>query len=208
MHTKSWSKTIEPTSYEQIYKYIEQTLDECSTFIDTIEIDYYQGTSASLIPTPKNQTTNRPLSVSTLLSWSNPLNELRDARLLHDIRNGKTIRELLSEARIGTLYGPISDESVVLMKRILDKTTEQFYSKIPKLTNKITDCTNLMEQYFLSFYDIENVQDIVQNKKKEKLPVSIKRYIRHKCTHDEKRDRTYHTVCSKTRVYRTLFVMS
>ena len=35
---------------------------------------------------------------------------------------------------------------------------------------------NLMEQYFLSFYEIENIHDIIQKKKKEKLPVSI-RYI-------------------------------
>jgi hypothetical protein len=175
MHqSKSWSKTTEPTSYEQIYKYVEQSLGQCSKFIDNVEIDYYQGSSASIISTTKNQITNKPLSVVTLLVWSNPLNELREACLLHDIRNSKTIRELLSEARTNTLYGPITDESIVLMKRILDKTTEQLYSKLPILTNKIIDCMNLMEQYFLSFYDIENIQDIVQNKKKEKLPVSIK----------------------------------
>jgi hypothetical protein len=171
---KSWTKTIEPTSYEQIYRYIEQALDECSTFIDSAEIDYYQGSSASIISTVKNQITTKPLSVLTLQAWSQPLNQLRDARLLHDIRNGKVIRELLSEARTGTLYGPITGESVVLMKRILDKTTDQLYSKIPAVANKITDCMNLMEQYFLSFYDIENIQDIIYKKKKEKSPVSIK----------------------------------
>lgn len=175
MHpSKSWTKTTEPTSYEQIYKYIEQSIGECSTFIDNIEIDYYQGSStSSIIAATKNHITHRPLSLLTLQAWSNPLNELRDASLLHDIRNSKAIRELLSEARTGSLYGPVADESVVLMKKVLDKTTEQLYSKIPALTNKITDCMNLMEQYFLSFYDIENIQDIVQNKKKEKLPVSI-----------------------------------
>ena len=170
---KSWSKTTEPTSYEQIYQYIEQTLDECSKFIDEAEIDYYQESSTSIITIPKSQITNRSLSILTLQAWSRPLNELRDARLLYDIRNGKIIRELLSEAKTGTLYASVTDECVVLMKRILDKTTEQLYSKIPALINKITDCMNLMEQYFLSFYDIDNIQDIVQHKKKEKLPVSI-----------------------------------
>ena len=89
-------KTSEPTSYEQIYKYIEHVLDECSTFIDDAEIDYYQGSSPSIISTARNQITTRPLSVLALQAWSHPLNELRDARFLHDIRNGKTIRELLS----------------------------------------------------------------------------------------------------------------
>jgi len=175
MHpSKLWSKTIEPTSYEQIYKYIEQSLDEYSKFIDNLEIDYYHGSSTSIISTTKTQITNKPLSVLTLQAWSNPLNQLREACLLNDIRNSKTIRELLSEARTSSLYGPITDESIVLMKRILDKTTEQLYSKLPILINKIIDCMNLMEQYFLSFYEIENIQHIVQNKKKEKLPVSIK----------------------------------
>jgi hypothetical protein len=171
---KPWSRKTEPTSYEQIYKYIEQSLDECSTFIDKTEIDYYQGSSITIITIPKNQIKNRPLSLLTLQSWSNSLNQLRDACLLRDIRNNKTIHDLLSEVKTGTLYRPITDESVVLMKKIFDKTTEQLHSKIPLLINKITDCMNLMEQYFLSFYDIENIQDIVQKKKKEKLPVSIK----------------------------------
>jgi hypothetical protein len=169
---KSWSKTIEPTSYEQIYKYIEQSLNDCSIFIEHAEIDYYQSSSRSIITTPTNQIINRPLSVLTLQAWSQPLNNLREACLLYDIRNSKTIRELLNEVRTNNLYGPINDDSVVLIKRILDKTTEHLYSKIPLLINKITDTMNLMEQYFLSFYEIENVQDIVQQKKKEKLPVS------------------------------------
>ena len=119
----SWSKTIEPTSYEQIYKYVGRVLYECSTFIDKAEIDFYQGSSGSILSTIKNPTTTRPLSVLAFQAWSQPLNTLRDAYLLHDIRNGKIIRELLSEARTGTLYGPITDESVVLMKRILGKTS-------------------------------------------------------------------------------------
>ncbi|CAF5114419.1 unnamed protein product, partial [Rotaria magnacalcarata] len=98
---------------------------------------------------------------------------LRNARSLHDIRNGKTIRDLLSEARAGTLAESVSEDSCHLMQRILDTTNEHLYSKIPILTNKIADCMNLMQQYFLSFYDIENIQDIIQKKKKEKLPVSI-----------------------------------
>ena len=172
---KPWTQTTEPTSFEQIYAYFERTLNDCSKFIDNMETDYYQGSSTSIIPIPiANQSTTRPLSVITLQAWSKSLNELRDARLLYDIRNGKTIRELLSEAKAGTLYEPVSNESIILMKRILDKTTEQLYSKIPVLVKKITDCMNLMERYFLSFYEIENVQDIVQDKKKEKLPVSSK----------------------------------
>ena len=167
MHpTKSWSKTIEPASYEQIYKSIEQSLDDCAAFIENAEMDYYQASS-----TPRNQTTSRPISVLTLQAWSHPLNDLREACLLHDIRNSKTIRELLSEVRTGNLYGPVNDESVLLIKRILDKTTEQLYAKIPVMINKIIEMMNLMEQYFLSFYDIEHVQDIIQKKKKEKLPV-------------------------------------
>jgi hypothetical protein len=172
--TKTWSKTTEPSSYHQIYKYLEQALDECSKFIDEIENDYYQGSSASLnIVQHKDYSPRRPLSVNTLLSWSVPLNELRNAGSLHDIRNGKIIRDLLNEVKTGTLAAPVADESVFLMRRILDKTTDQLYSKIPALANKITDCMNLMEQYFLSFYEIENIQDIIQKKKKEKTPVSI-----------------------------------
>ncbi|CAF3327334.1 unnamed protein product [Rotaria socialis] len=162
---KPWSKTIEPTSYEQIYRFVEQALDECSTFIDHAEADYYQGSVTSII-----QSTKRPLSVIALQAWSQPLNQLREARLLHDIRNGKAIRELLSEASIGGLYGPVTDEGLALMKRVLDKTTEQLYATIPTLINKIADSMNLMEQYFLSFYEIDHIQDIIQNKRKEKLP--------------------------------------
>jgi len=171
--SKTWSKKTEPTSYRQIYKFVEQALNECSTFIDELELDYYQGTSASLNITNKHYSPRRPLSVNTLLSWSGPLNELRNAGSLTDIRNGKTIRDLLNEARTGAFVGPVSDESVFLLRRILDKTNEQFYSKTPVLANKIADCMSLMEQYFLSFYEIENIQDIIQKKKKEKTSVSI-----------------------------------
>ncbi len=170
---KAWSKTTEPTSYEQIYKYIEQSLNDCSIFIDHAEIDYYQTSSGSIISTPKNQIINRSLSILTLQAWSQPLNNLREACLLYDIRNSKTIRELLTEIRTSTLYGPVSDDSVVLIKRILEKTTEHIHSKIPLLAKKITDIMNLMKQYFLSFYEIENIQDIIQNKKTENIPVSI-----------------------------------
>jgi len=91
---------------------------------------------------------------------------------MHDIRNGKAVRDLLNEAKTGSLSGPVTDESIILMKRILDKTNDQLYSKTPVLANKIAECLSLMEQYFLSFYDIENIQDIIQKKKKEKTPVS------------------------------------
>ncbi|CAF0920728.1 unnamed protein product [Rotaria sordida] len=167
---KTWSKTTEPTSYDQIYKYVEYILNECSTSINELENDYYQGVSASLNITSKIHSIKRSLPVNTLLSWSHSLNILRNARSLSDIRNGKTIRDLLAEVRTGTLIGPVPDESCFLMQRILDKTNEQLYSKIPVLANKITDCMSLMEQYFLSFYNIENIQDIIQKKKKEKSP--------------------------------------
>ncbi len=167
----SWSKTMEPTSYTQIYNDIKQTLDECSTFINNAEIEYYQASSVSFTETSRNQITNRPLSVIILQAWSHRLNELRQAHFLHDIQNTITVRELL---RTSTLYRPTPDESAVLMERISYKINEQLYSKIPILINKIMDCMNLMEQYFLSFYYIENIQCIVKNKKQEELDVSIK----------------------------------
>jgi hypothetical protein len=170
---RTWSKTTEPTSYHQIYKFVEQTLDECSTAIDELEKDYYQGASSSLNLINKNSSLRRPISVNTLLAWSRPLNELREARCVSDIRNGKNIRDLLNEVKTGTLNAPVSDESLFLIRRILDKTNEQLYSKIPGIANNIADCMNLMEQYFLSFYDIENIQDIILKKKKEKTPVSM-----------------------------------
>lgn len=169
---KPWTITTEPISYGQIYHYIEDVLNQCSTYINELENDYYQGTSTSLNIIPKVQSSKRSLAVNTLLSWSRPLNELRNARALHDIRNGKTIRDLLAEVKTGTLVGPVSDESCFLMQRILDKTSDQLYSKLPTLANKIADCMNLMEKYFLSFYQIENIQEIIQKKKKEKPPVS------------------------------------
>ncbi|CAF1997085.1 unnamed protein product [Rotaria magnacalcarata] len=167
---KPWSKTTEPSSYDQIYRYFEQVLEECLEFINEFENDYYQGITSSLTSPPKIQSSKQSVSVNALIAWSRPLNELRNARSLHDIRNGKTIRDLLSEARAGTLAESVSEDSCHLMQRILDTTNEHLYSKIPILTNKIADCMNLMQQYFLSFYDIENIQDIIQKKKKEKLP--------------------------------------
>ena len=166
MHpVKLWSKTTEPSSYEQIYTYLEQALNDCSTFITDLEVDYFQAATKTV------NTSNRSLPVVALTSWSEPLNELRDARLLRDIRNGKTIRELLGEARIGTLLGPFSDESVVLMKRMLDKTSEQLYSQMPILISRINDSMDLMERYFLSFYEINEIEDIIQKKSKEVPPV-------------------------------------
>jgi len=170
---KTWSKTTEPASYDQIYRFLHQALSECSAYIDEIENDYYQDTSTALNTKPKAQSARKPLSVNTLISWSSPLNELRNARLLSDVRNGKTIRDLLNEARTGNFGENISDESVNLMKRVLDKTNEQLHSKMPNLANKIGESMNLMEQYFLSFYDIENIQEVVQKRKNDKPPVSI-----------------------------------
>jgi hypothetical protein len=170
---RTWSKTTEPTSYHQIYKYVEHILDECSAAVDVLEKDYYQGASSSLNFNSKNFSSRRPLSVNTLLAWSRPLNELREARSVSDIRNGKNIRDLLNEVKTGTLNTPVSDDSVFLVRRIMDKTNEQLYSKVPTIADNIVDCMSLMEQYFLSFYDIENIQDIIQKKKKEKTPVSM-----------------------------------
>jgi hypothetical protein len=163
---KLWSRTTEPRNYDQIYTYVQQELDECLGFTDDLENDYYQSTSGSLLLTAK-----KPLPVNTLVTWSRHLNELRTARSLYDIRNGKTMRDLLSDARTGTLPSKVSDEGIFLMKRILDKTSEQLYSKVPAVATQIADCMNLMEQYFLSFYQIENIQDFLLNKKKEKAPV-------------------------------------
>jgi len=170
---RTWSKTTEPTSYNQIYKFVEQTLDECSGVIDELEKDYYQGASTALNINNKSSSSKRPLSVNTLLAWTRPLNELREARSLNDIRNGKHIRDLLNDAKTGGLSGPVSDDSMFLIRRIMDKTNEQLYSKIPTIATNLAECMSLMEQYFLSFYDIENIQDIIQKKKKEKTPVSI-----------------------------------
>ena len=173
---KVWSNNTEPTSFDQIYQHVEQVLDECSKFVNELENDYYQGIlspSSSLSIISKIQSPRRPLSVNTLLSWSRPLNELRNARSLHDIRNGKTIRDLLAQGKKGISKGVISEESYFLMQSILDKTADQLYSKVPTLADKINDCMKLMKKYFLSFYDIQNIQEIIQKKKKENAPVSI-----------------------------------
>lgn len=170
--TKTWTKTTEPTSYQQIYAYVERILVKCSATIDEFEKDYYEGASASLNLIEKIQSPRRPLEVNTLLAWSRPLNELRNARSVNDIRNGKNIRDLLHEVKVGSLNAPVSDESVFLIGRILVKTAEQCTGKILLLANQIEECMNLMEQYFLSFFTIENIQDIIQKKKKEKTSVS------------------------------------
>ena len=170
--SKTWSKTTEPTSYNQIYDYVERTLEQCSSTIDVLEKDYYQGASTSLNFAEKNFSPRRTLSVNTLLAWSRPLNELRNARSVNDIRNGKNIRDLLNEVKMGSLNGPVSDESVFLIGRIMQKTKDQLDAKIASLANQIGECMELMEQYFLSFFNIENIQDIIQKKKKEKTSVS------------------------------------
>ena len=169
---KRWTKSSEPHSYDQIYRYVEAELDECSALIDELELDYYKGTTGSLSISSKHFSAKRPLPVNTLLSWSNPLNELRLAKSLNDFRNGKTIRDTLADARAGALIGPVSETSTYLLKRVLDKTTEQLYSRMPTLANRISECMSTMEQYFLSFYQIENIQEILLNRKKEKDPVS------------------------------------
>jgi hypothetical protein len=179
MHSsKPWSKTTEPTSYEQIYRFVELNLDECSTTIDELEKDYYQGTTGSLSVTSKDTLTTQSLAISTLLAWSRCLNELRHARSLHDIRNGKTMRDLLSDIKASSMTTSVSDESVFLIKRILDQTSEQLYSKMPLLATRIDECMALMGQYFLSFYDKGNVHDPIQKKNKKKEEASVCRPYR------------------------------
>ena len=182
---KLWSKTIEPRNYDQIYTYVQQELDECLGITDQLESDYYQSTTGSLLLTSKQQSAKQPLSVNTLLGWSRYLNELRNARSLYDIRNGKTMRDLLSDAKTGTLPSQVSDEGIFLMKRILDKTSEQLYSQVPTVANKIADCMNLMEQYFLSFYQIENIQEFLLKKKPEKVPVGQRTSSSHFALHGQ-----------------------
>ncbi|UJR37785.1 hypothetical protein I4U23_030476 [Adineta vaga] len=167
---KVWSKTNEPSSYDQIYKFLDIALKECLTYVNEIENEYYQETSAAVNIKPKVETARRPQSVNTLIAWAGPLNQLRNARLLSDIRNGKTARDLLTEARTGNFGDSISDETINLLKNILDKTNDQLHSKMPLLANKIAECMNLMEQYFLSFYDIENIQEVVQKRRNDRPP--------------------------------------
>ena len=171
MTTTTWSVNREPRSFAQIHQYLEESLLQCSSMIDNAELDYFQGSSKE---TFNSMNINRSLAVVTLNSWSQPLNELRDARLLRDIRNGKSIREMLGEAKIGLLFGPYTEESLVLINRILDKTNEQLYSKIPTISNRIEEIMNLMERYLLSFFDINKIEDIIENKKKEVPPVRKK----------------------------------
>ena len=45
----------------------------------------------------------------------------------------------------------------------------------PNYRKTLQNLKDLMEQYFLSFYEIENIQDIIHEKKKETIPVSIDR---------------------------------
>lgn len=164
-----------------------QELDECLGLTNQLENDYYHSTTGSLLLTSKQQSAKQPLSVNTLLAWSGHLNELRNARSLFDIRNGKTMRDLLSDAKTGTLPSQVSDEGIFLMKRILDKTSDQLYSHVPTVANKIADCMNLMEQYFLSFYQIENIQDFLLKKKKEKAPVGQRTSSSHSALHGQER---------------------
>lgn len=170
MAATQWTIDQEPSSYEQIYRYFESALDECVQMIDNAEGDYYQTSSREASNTSQAK---RSLAVTALTSWSEQLNELRECRLLRDVRNGKTIREILSEAKSGMLYGSFTDEGLTLFKRVLDKTNEHLYMKIPTINKRIEDIMNLMERYFLSFYEIDGIEDVVEKKKKENIPVLI-----------------------------------
>ncbi|CAF5100409.1 unnamed protein product, partial [Rotaria socialis] len=61
---KPWSKTTEPLSYDQIYRYFEQALEECLESINEFENDYYQGITSSLTHAPKIQSSKRSVSVN------------------------------------------------------------------------------------------------------------------------------------------------
>jgi hypothetical protein len=167
--SKSWTTSVEPTSYKQIYVYIERALQQCSTLITEAEIDYYQESSLGL---HKAATKTRSLSIVTLSAWSQPLHDLLISRSLDAIRSGTIIRELMADEEIAIVRGHPPDKNLALMKRILDKTTEQFHSRIPTIITSITECMNLMEQYFLSFYEIAQIEDIILNKIEEIQPVS------------------------------------
>ncbi|CAF1586788.1 unnamed protein product, partial [Didymodactylos carnosus] len=134
------------------------------------ENEYYQistsGTQSAFgVTTPRQKT-----SVTTLISWSKPLNDLKNTRQLLDIRNGKTIRDLLTDIRTGEIMGTVSNQAVLLMKRILDCTTDMLFTKMPALIQKIDDVMNIMNQYFRSFYNIDNIEDVVKSEKKERMP--------------------------------------
>ncbi|UJR08463.1 hypothetical protein I4U23_012732 [Adineta vaga] len=160
---------MQPTSYKQIYKYIEQVCNECSIFIDTIEIDYYQGSSSTMIVTSPDQRTHRPLSVIIIQTWSQQLKQLQKVCYSKDIQNSTTARELIKEATLGSSVRFINNESIILMQRIDSKIREQLQFKIPILVEQISNCLKIMKQYCLSFYTIENVRRIIQKKQEEKL---------------------------------------
>ncbi|CAF0753044.1 unnamed protein product [Didymodactylos carnosus] len=158
MHSRgSWSVKSEPQNYEQIYDYFRQILINCSKSVDTIEQSYYHQHQSSVR--------------TTLTTWSKPLNDLRNCRQLQEIRNGKTIRDLLNDIKTGEfIIGPVSNESILLLRRITERTNQILNTKLPELAKTIEECMSQMEQYFLSFYQIEHVQDIVLQRRKEKLP--------------------------------------
>ena len=170
---RNWSKTSEPKDFTDIYRYIQDELSICSKIIDQMEEEYYQVTPESLSARSTNFSSKRPLSVNALSTWSRLLNELINSGAARSISNAKSIRELLILSKNGALFGNISEDHISLMHRILDKTTDQLHLRMPNLADRINDSMRIMERYFLSFYEIENIQDYLQNKKKEKKPVGL-----------------------------------
>ncbi|CAF1290235.1 unnamed protein product, partial [Didymodactylos carnosus] len=168
----SWDTTVEPRNYDQIYHYVLEVLQGCSNMVDAFEREYYQQSVSETLSSLTNNTSQQQQqkSVATLISWSKPLNDLRKASYISEIRNGKLIRDLLKDIRTSVITNTVSDEGVILIKRILDCTTDILYSKIPILAQKMDEITNLMNQYFLSFYQNDNSQDNTDKKKKKKKP--------------------------------------
>ncbi|CAF1059715.1 unnamed protein product [Adineta ricciae] len=160
---KSWPKTKEPASYQEIYNHVEHFGSECSQFIDIIEIDYYQGTTSTEIALSKDRITHRALSVITIQTWSRRLNQLRTIACSKDFCSAESTREFLNGERL------IDSEIIALIERINSKIRQQFKVEIPVLIERLNDCMEMMKQYFLSFYQIESIQRIIENDQEEKL---------------------------------------
>ncbi|CAF0868083.1 unnamed protein product [Adineta ricciae] len=133
------------------------SINECSRFIDTIEIDYYQGTAPVGIALPKDRITHRPLSVITIQTWSQRLNQLQTITCSKDFCSAKAVRKLLDGERL------IDGKIIALIERIDGKIRQQLKIEIPVLIERLNDCVEMIKQYFLSFYQIENIQRIIEN---------------------------------------------
>lgn len=172
---RSWTETTEPKDHTDIYRYVQQKLDEFSALIDDYENDYYR----SVISNNTNRF-KRPLPVHTLTSWGKLLNEFITSGAARSISNTKSMRDLLAQSKAGSTLANVTEDHIIVMQRILEKNADQLENKIPNLAGRIKSCLRIMEQYFLSFYEIPNIQEYIANKKKEVAPVSfrVKIFIR------------------------------